>query len=109
MAANVLNSPQAVRMSVFVVRAFVRMREMFGGSRGLAHKLAALEKELKSRLVIHEAAIVDILQRVLQILNPPPLPEPPRRQIGFHVEPEDRFGTHARHSTVHTRQSASPL
>ena len=90
MAANVLNSPQAVQMSVFVVRAFVKMRGSFSDSRELVKKLAALEKDLKSRLDVHEVAIVDVLQRVMAILDPPPLPpEPPRREIGFHVKPDD--------------------
>jgi phage regulator Rha-like protein len=86
MAANVLNSPQAVQMSVFVVRAFVKMRGALSDNRELAKKLAALEKELKSRLNVHEAAIVEVLQRVMEILDPPPLPEPPRREMGFHVK-----------------------
>src|SRR5438128_11368708 len=78
MAANVLNTPQATQMSVFVVRAFVKMRSVFGDSRELARKLALLEEELKIRLNIHEAAIVDVLQRIMKILDPsPPPPEPP--------------------------------
>lgn len=48
-------------MSVFVVRAFIAMRRSFTGSRELARKLAALEKELKERLDVHEAAIVTIM------------------------------------------------
>jgi hypothetical protein len=87
MAASVLNSPQAVRMSVYVVRAFIKMREMLSGTRELARKLAELEAELKGRLDVHEAAIVDVLQRVMKTLDPPPEPEPPRRQIGFHAKP----------------------
>ena len=51
----------------------------------LARKLAQLEKELKSRLDLHETAIVEVLQRVMDILDPPPQPEPKRRQIGFHA------------------------
>jgi hypothetical protein len=91
MAANVLNSPEAVRMSVFVVRAFVKMRELLGGTKELAKQLAALEKKLTARLDGHEIAIVDVLRRVMEILDPPPPPpEPPRRQIGFHVEPEEK-------------------
>ena len=86
MAANVLNSPEAVRMSVFVVRAFVQMRELLGSTKELAKQLAALEKKLISRLDGHEAAIVDVLRRVMDILDPPPPPpEPTRREIGFHV------------------------
>jgi len=91
MAANVLNSPQAVRMSVFVVRAFVQMRDLLGSTRELAKQLAELERKLTSRLDEHEVAIVDVLRRVMNILDPPPPPpEPPRRRIGFHVEPEDK-------------------
>jgi ORF6N domain len=86
MAANVLNSPEAVRMSVFVVRAFVKMRELLGGTKDLAKQLAELEKKLTARLDGHEVAIVDVLRRVMEILDPPPPPpEPPRREIGFHV------------------------
>jgi hypothetical protein len=89
MAANVLNSAQATRMSVYVVRAFVKMRSAFGDTRDLARKFADLEAELKSRLDVHEAAIVEILQRVMKILDPPPpRPEPPPPEIGFHVKEE---------------------
>ena len=70
MAANVLNSRRAVQMSVFVVRAFVKMRSVFTDTRDLARKLAA--------------PIVTILQRVLDILEPPPVPRPPSKpRIGF--------------------------
>jgi hypothetical protein len=83
-AANVLRSPRAVQMSVFVIRAFVKMRETLLGTRELAKKLAVLEKKLTSRLDMHESAIVQVLQELMKILNPPPPPEPPRRRIGFH-------------------------
>lgn len=84
-AANVLRSPRAVQMSVFVIRAFVKMRETLLSTRELAKKLTALEKKLTSRLDVHEVAIVEVLRDLLQILNPPPSPpEPPRRRIGFH-------------------------
>jgi ORF6N domain len=91
MSANVLNSPEAVRMSVFVVRAFVQMRDLLGSTKELARKLAELEHKLTARLDGHEIAIVDVLRHVMEILDPPPPPpEPPRRRIGFHVEPEDK-------------------
>jgi phage regulator Rha-like protein len=84
MAANVLNSRRAVQMSVFVVRAFLKMRALLGDKRELAKQLAALEKELKQRLDVHEAAIVTILQRVMDIIDPPTLPSPPPKpRIGF--------------------------
>jgi phage regulator Rha-like protein len=89
MTANVLNSPQAVRMSVFVVRAFVKMRELLGGTKELARQLRALEAKLTARLDGHETAIVDVLQRIMRLLDPSPAPEPPRRQIGFHARPGD--------------------
>ncbi len=96
MAANVLNSPEAVRMSIFVVRAFIEMRELLGGTKELARQLADLEKKLIARLDGHEVAIVEVLRRVMDILDPPRLPEPPRREIGFRVgikageKPENR-------------------
>jgi phage regulator Rha-like protein len=83
MAANVLNSRRAVQMSVFVVRAFLKMRVLLGDKRELAQKLASLESELKKRLDVHEAVIVTILQRVMDIIDPPALPQPPKPRIGF--------------------------
>ena len=84
-AANILNSSRAVQMSVFVIRAFVMMRETLRAAPELARKLAALEKKLTARLDVHETAIVQVLQEVMQILNPPPTPPAPsKKQIGFH-------------------------
>jgi len=70
-------------MSVFVVRAFIKMRRMLTDNKELARRLAQLEKELKKRLDVHETAIVDILQRIMNLIDPPPGPEPTRKQIGF--------------------------
>lgn len=89
--ANILNSARAVQMSVFVIRAFVKMRETLLGTRDLAKKLAALEKQLTCRLDSHEAAIVHVLQELMLILNPPPSPRaPPRPKIGFGPDPRNR-------------------
>ena len=96
MAAYVLNSPAAVRMGVFVVRAFFQMRELLRGTKELARQLADLEKKLTARLDGHEVAIVEVLRRVMDILDPPPLPVPPKRQIGFHVRPDDERSAKAR-------------
>lgn len=89
MAANVLNSKRATEMSVFVVRAFVRMREALTDTRALARKLAALEREIKARLDTHDAAIVDVLSRIMDLIDPPEFPSDPRKkQIGFGVKEE---------------------
>src|ERR1017187_4819223 len=81
--ANVLRSPRAVQMSVFVIRAFIKMRETLLGTRDLARKLASLEKQLTGRLNMHEAAIVQVLQELMRIVNPPPEPTPEKPKIGF--------------------------
>ena len=86
MAANILHSKRAIQMSVFVVRAFIRMRQMLIEQRGLARKLAELEKELTARLDVHETAINEIFGQIKRLLSSPPEPEPPKRRIGFLVE-----------------------
>jgi hypothetical protein len=85
MAANILNSPQAVQMSVFVVRAFVKMRGLLTDTRELAKKLAALEKELTSRLDSHETAISEFMRHIMLLLDPPRGPETPDKEMGFHT------------------------
>ena len=82
MAATILNSPQAVQMSVFVVRAFIKMRAALTDSRELAQKLTALEQELTGRLDSHESAIVNVLQRIMALLDPPlaPREDPPPKK-----------------------------
>jgi hypothetical protein len=86
MAANILRSARAIQMSVFVVRAFVRMRQMLVEQRGLARKLAELEEELTARLDVHETAINEIFGQIKRLLSSPPEPETPRKRIGFLVE-----------------------
>jgi len=85
MAANILNSPQAVQMSVFVVRAFVKMRSLLTDTRELAKKLATLEKELTSRLDCHETAISEFMKGMMLLLNPPPAQDGPDKEMGFHT------------------------
>ncbi len=85
MAANILNSPQAVRMSVFVVRAFVQMRELLSGSKELAAELKKLEAKLSARLDGHEVAIVEVLRRIMELLDPPPALPVQEKSMGFHT------------------------
>lgn len=81
MAATVLNSPEAVAMSVFVVRAFLQMREQLAANAAILKRLAEIDKTLLS----HDHALRAIWIKLQPLLAPPP--DPPRRRIGFQ-EPE---------------------
>jgi hypothetical protein len=76
MAATVLNSPRAVQMSIFVVRAFLRLREWVVGQAELATRLAELER----RVGAHDHELKAIIQTIRTMLEPP---VPSRKQIGF--------------------------
>lgn len=78
MAATVLNSERAVQMSVFVVRAFVRLREMLATNRRLAGKIG----ELESRLDTHDSTIQDLIEAIKELMTPE---EPSRVRIGFQL------------------------
>ena len=84
MAANVLKSEQAIEMSVYVVRAFVKLREVLSSTDELAKKLDALERKLTAREDVHEKAILQLFAQIRNLLTPPP-PQPTRkrRPIGF--------------------------
>jgi hypothetical protein len=70
MAATVLNSPRAVSMSLFVIRAFVRMREELAASATIFERLAAIDKTLLQ----HDAALLALWQKLQPLLAPPPSP-----------------------------------
>jgi phage regulator Rha-like protein len=77
MAANVINSARAVEMSVFVVRAFIKMREIFIQNKQITSLLIDLEKKLSSRLDNHEKAILHILQEMKKLTEmPAPMEKP---------------------------------
>jgi len=76
MAASVLNSPKAVEMSVYVVRAFIRMRTMLLQYKEIAQKVTDLEAKLGK----HDEAIVSIINAVKQLMEPP---KPKKKEIGF--------------------------
>jgi hypothetical protein len=89
MAATVLNSKRAAEASVFVVRAFVRMRQLLASHRELALKLADLER----RVAAHDTSIGSLVSAIRQLLQPP---APPRRKIGFATDPDDNIIAHDR-------------
>jgi hypothetical protein len=81
MVATILSSPRAIEMSVYVVRAFVHLRELLASNTALARKLNELEGKLKN----HDEAITAILSAIRELMNPPP---PKRRGIGFTADLE---------------------
>ena len=83
MAANILNSSRAVQMSIFVVRAFIKMRETMAASSAVMEQLRELESNLTQRLDTQESAIVCVLAELKKLMEPPQPPEPKRRPIGF--------------------------
>jgi hypothetical protein len=80
MAANVLRSERAVQMSVFVVRAFVRLREQVAANTAVLRRLA----EIDEALLRHDVALRDVYQKLLPLLQPPA--DPSKRRIGFHTD-----------------------
>ncbi len=66
MAATILNSPKAVEMSVFIVRAFVQLREMLSANKELAAKLLELERKVSS----HDQAIAGVIEAIRQLMMP---------------------------------------
>jgi hypothetical protein len=77
MAANILHSERAIRMSVFVVRAFVRLREHIAANRTILKRLAEIDKTLLE----HDTALFDLYEKLQPLLQP--LPDSPKRRIGF--------------------------
>jgi ORF6N domain len=79
MAGNVLRSPRAVQMSLYVVRAFVRMREELLAHAAILKRLAQIDR----KLLEHDVVLRDVVEKLMPLLAPPP--EPPKRKIGFHA------------------------
>ncbi|MFT3883180.1 MAG: ORF6N domain-containing protein [Gemmatales bacterium] len=81
MAASVLNSPRAVEVSVFVVRAFIKLREFIASNKELAQQLQALERKVGS----HDEAIRALVKAINQLMASPTEPKKKGR-IGFRME-----------------------
>ena len=78
MLAAVLNTPRAIEVSVFVVRAFISLREILKTHKALAHKLT----ELENRIEIHDEAIRSLVGAIRQLMA---APERPPKKIGFQL------------------------
>ncbi len=78
MLAAVLNTPRAIEVSVFVVRAFVRLREILAKHKALANKLA----ELESKIETHDEAIRSLVSAIRQLMSPPTVMQ---KKIGFQL------------------------
>jgi hypothetical protein len=76
-AANILRSDRAIAMSVYVIRAFIELREKIATNAAILKRLAEIDKTL----LLQDSALRDIYQKLLPLLSPPP--ETTRRQIGF--------------------------
>ena len=80
MAASVLNSARAVEVSVFIVRAFVKLRRMIAENKELSRKIVQIERHLAE----HDNQIMELVKAIKQLLKPDPLPK--KRRIGFHSD-----------------------
>jgi len=80
MAASVLNSPRAAETSIFIVRAFVKLRSMIAEHKELARKIARIEHHLAE----HDEQIIALINAIKQFLQPEPVPK--KRRIGFQTD-----------------------
>jgi hypothetical protein len=80
MAATILNSSKAVSMSVYLINAFIRLREELTANTTLEKRLTAIEKNLTT----HDFVLRDLIRQIKPLLLPPP--DPPRKKIGFHSQ-----------------------
>jgi hypothetical protein len=77
MLSSVLKSGRAVQMSILIIRAFVKMRELLASHKSLAARVEKLEASQR-----RHASVINILAEEIEDLKRPP-PEPPKRRIGF--------------------------
>ena len=81
MLSSVLRTPRAIAVNIEIMRAFVRLREALATNKELAKRFAALEARIEKRLGDQDQAIVEILQAIRELMNPPA--NAPKRKIGF--------------------------
>lgn len=93
MAATILKSPRAVEVSVYVVRAFVRLREVLASNKELAKRLDDLEQKTEALALRHDSfarntrgQLKQVFDAIRELMVPP---EPKKRPIGF-VTPQEK-------------------
>jgi hypothetical protein len=87
MAATILNSPAAIQMSVYVVRAFVRLRQLLSANRELAARFSELETRLTKKLLQHDESIAEILSAIRRLMD---TGKRKVRPIGFRADLDER-------------------
>ena len=85
MVSAILNTPRAVEVSVYVVRAFVQLREVLASNKELARQLKALEQRIERKLMTHDQAIAGIIDTLRQLMSPTTTA---KRRIGFVIDDE---------------------
>ncbi len=86
-AANVLNSERANKMSVFIIRAFIRLREMALTNEKLSQKIA----ELETRVSHHDQVLIDLIREIRKLIDTPK-PREKKRAIGFIIPGKGGMG-----------------
>lgn len=81
-AANILNSKQAAEMSLYIIRAFVKMRNELTANAAILKRLAEIDKTLLE----HDSVLREVFEMLLPLLQPA---ETPQRRIGFNRENEE--------------------
>ena len=80
MAASILNSPQATEASLFIVRAFVKLRQTITEHKEITWKISQIERQLSG----HDNQITAIIQTIKKLIQPTPVPK--KRRIGFNID-----------------------
>jgi hypothetical protein len=102
MAASVLNTPRAIESSIFVVRAFVRLRQILETNKELSRKLADLEQRIEG----HDEQIQAIFEAIRQLMAPP---DKPKKKIGYTVkEKQKAYSKKAKNKKPSTDGSFTP-
>lgn len=79
MAANVLRSPQAIEMSIYLVRAFVRLREQMSANQAILKRLVEIDRQLMQ----HDGSLRDLYRKILPLLQPEIEKAPSKGRLGF--------------------------